>query len=192
MLDIGRLESGQMPLELGPLPVASLIEQVTERLSIQAQEKHVQIVHRIDPRVRWLFADADIIARVLQNLLDNALKYSASGDLISLEIQVKPEQQEPQLVTVSDEVTVLIPGDRVAHIVVRDQGPGIPPEAQDALFTRFSQARSKRSEGSGLGLFFCRLAVEAHRGVIWVESSPGQGSAFHFTLPLAEIYSDAG
>jgi len=192
MLDIGRLESGQMPLELGPLPVASLIEQVTERLSIQAQEKHVQIVHRIDPQVRWLFADADIIARVLQNLLDNALKYSASGDLISLEIQVKPEQQEPQLVTVSDEVTVLIPGDRVAHIVVRDQGPGIPPEAQDALFTRFSQARSKRSEGSGLGLFFCRLAVEAHRGVIWVESSPGQGSAFHFTLPLAEIYSDAG
>ncbi len=190
MLDIGRLESGQMPLDLGPLPVAGLIEQVTERLSIQAQEKQVQIVHRIDPQVRWLFADADIIARVLQNLLDNALKYSASGDLVSLEIRVKPDQREPQLVTVSDELTVLIPGDRVAHIVVRDRGPGIPPEDQDVLFTRFSQAGNKRSEGSGLGLFFCRLAVEAHRGVIWVESSPGQGSAFHFTLPLAEICSD--
>ncbi len=189
MLDIGRLESGQMPLKPGPLPVASIIEQMTERLSIQAQEKQVQIVHRIDPQVRWLFADSDIIARVFQNLLDNALKFSARGDLISLEVQVKPDQREPQLVTLSDELTVLIPGDRVAHIVVRDQGPGIPPEDQDFIFTRFSQAGRKRSEGSGLGLFFCRLAVEAHQGMIWVESSPGQGSAFHFTLPLAEIWS---
>lgn len=188
MLDIGRLESGQMPIYKGPLPIADLIEHTVDRLLFQAQEKQVQIVHNLDPNVRLLFADGDIISRVLQNLLDNALKFSEPESQISIEVHVKPAQGQTQIVAVSDELTILVPGDRVAHIIVRDQGPGIPPEDQDIIFKRFSQGGRKRSEGSGLGLAFCKLAVEAHQGTIWVESMPGRGSAFHFTLPLAEIY----
>lgn len=134
-----------------------------------------------------LFADSAIIARVLQNLLDNALKFSPPHSTITVEVKVAPANGPDQTVSFSDELTVSIPGDRVAHIVVRDQGPGIPPEDQEHIFERFSQAGRWRSEGSGLGLAFCRLAVVAHQGSIWVESELDRGSAFHFTLPLAEI-----
>ncbi|WP_322822125.1 ATP-binding protein [Chloroflexus sp.] len=188
MLDIGRLESGQMPLDKVPLPIADLIEYTVDRLLFHAQEKQVQIVHEVDPHVHLLFADSNIVSRVLQNLLDNALKFSEPESQIAIEVRMKPAQGQSQIVAVSDELAILVPGDRVAHIIVRDQGPGIPPEEQDVIFKRFSQGGRKRSEGSGLGLAFCKLAVEAHRGAIWVESMPGRGSAFHFTLPLAEIY----
>ncbi|WP_322488215.1 ATP-binding protein [Chloroflexus sp.] len=187
MLDIGRLESGQMPLDREPLPIENLIERVIDPLMIQAQLKGVQVLQRIDPRVRMLFADSAIIARVLQNLLDNALKFSPPNSAITVEVNVAPANGPDQTVSFSDELTVSIPGDRVAHIVVRDQGPGIPPEEREHIFERFSQAGHRRSEGSGLGLAFCRLAVVAHQGSIWVESELDRGSAFHFTLPLAEI-----
>lgn len=187
MLDIGRLESGQMPLDREPLPIESLIERVIDPLMIQAQLKGVKVLQRVDPQVRMLFADSAIIARVLQNLLDNALKFSPPNSAITVEVNVAPANGSDQTVSFSDELTVCIPGDRVAHIVVRDQGPGIPPEEQEHIFERFSQAGRRRSEGSGLGLAFCRLAVLAHQGTIWVESELDRGSAFHFTLPLAEI-----
>ncbi|MFN3373095.1 MAG: ATP-binding protein, partial [Chloroflexus sp.] len=187
MLDIGRLESGQMPLDREPLPIESLIERVIDPLMIQAQLKGVKVLQRVDPQVRMLFADSAIIARVLQNILDNALKYSPPNSAITIEVNVAPANSSDRTVSFSDELTVFIPGDRVAHIVVRDQGPGIPPEEQEHIFERFSQASRRRSEGSGLGLAFCRLAVSAHQGTIWVESEPHRGSAFHITLPLAEI-----
>lgn len=187
MLDIGQLESGQMPLDREPLPIESLIERVIDPLMIQAQLKGVKVLRRIDPQVRMLFADSAIIARVLQNLLDNALKFSPPNSAITVEVNVAPANGPDQTFSFSDDLTVSIPGDRVAHIVVRDQGPGIPPEEQEHIFERFSQVGRWRSEGSGLGLAFCRLAVVAHQGSIWVESEPDRGSAFHFTLPLAEI-----
>ncbi|MDW8406059.1 ATP-binding protein, partial [Chloroflexus sp.] len=187
MLEIGRLESGQMPLEREPLPVQSLIERVINPLMIQAQLKGVRISYSVDPQAQMLFADSALIARVLQNLLDNALKFSPIDSTITVEVGIAPANGEDQLVRFSDELTVCIPGNRIAHIVVRDQGPGIPPEEQEHIFDRFSQAGRRRSEGSGLGLAFCRLAIAAHQGSIWVESEPNRGSAFHFTLPLAEI-----
>ncbi|WP_322512615.1 ATP-binding protein [Chloroflexus sp.] len=187
MLEIGRLESGQMPLEREPLPVQSLIERVINPLMIQAQLKGVRISYSVDPQAQMLFADSALIARVLQNLLDNALKFSPIDSTITVEVGIAPANGEDQLVRFSDELTVCIPGNRIAHIVVRDQGPGIPPEDQEHIFDRFSQAGRRRSEGSGLGLAFCRLAIAAHQGSIWVESEHNRGSAFHFTLPLVEI-----
>ncbi|WP_298819281.1 sensor histidine kinase [Chloroflexus sp.] len=187
MLEIGRLESGQMPLDRGPLPIEAVIERVIDPFSIQAQLKQVKIVYRIDPHIQMVFADSNIIARVLQNLLENALKFSPSAGVITLEVANVPANGQDQIVQISDELTLLIPGNRMAHFVVRDQGVGIPPEDQERIFDRFSQVSRRRNEGIGLGLTFCRLAVEAHHGAIWVESQPDQGSAFHFTLPLAEI-----
>ncbi|MCS6889164.1 MAG: ATP-binding protein, partial [Chloroflexus sp.] len=168
-------------------PVQSLIERVINPLMIQAQLKGVRISYSVEPQVQMLFADSALIARVLQNLLDNALKFSPIDSTITVEVGIAPANGEDQLVRFSDELTVCIPGNRIAHIVVRDQGPGIPPEEQEHIFDRFSQAGRRRSEGSGLGLAFCRLAIAAHQGSIWVESEPNRGSAFHFTLPLAEI-----
>ncbi len=187
MLEVRRLESGQMPLDRGPLPIETLIERVIDPFSIQAQHKQVKIEYRLDPQVKMVFADRNIIGRVLQNLLDNALKFSPPGGVITLEVQSVPADGQDQVIFLSEELAIRIPGDRIAHIVVRDQGPGIPPEDQETIFDRFSQAGRKRSEGSGLGLTFCRLAVEAHHGSIRVESALDQGSAFHVTLPLAEI-----
>ncbi|WP_298490128.1 GAF domain-containing protein [uncultured Chloroflexus sp.] len=187
MLDIGRLESGQMPLDRGPVPVETLIERVIDPFAIQAQLKGVQVLHRVDPQMPMLYADSVIVARVLQNLLDNALKFSPPRTTITIEVEVAPAHGSDQKIIVSDELIVTIPGDRVAHIVVRDQGQGIPSEDQIHIFDRFRQAGRQRSEGSGLGLAFCRLAVLAHQGTIWVESELDRGSAFHVTLPLAEI-----
>ena len=104
-----------------------------------------------------------MIRRVLINLLENAIKYSRSEGRISVVLA----QEESEL-----------------RVGVSDDGPGISPEDQDRIFEKFARVQSRgRPKGLGLGLAFCRLAVEAHGGKIWVESRPGQGSTFSFTLP---------
>ncbi len=187
MLEIGRLESGRMPLDRGPWPIEHLIERVIDPFAWQARQQNVQLVVHIDPQVQMLFVDAELMARVFQNLLDNALKFSPVAGVITVEGSVAPATGVSQTIELSDEMMIVVPGDRVAHFVVRDQGPGIPLAEQEQIFAVFSQASHRYGEGSGLGLAFCRLAVEAHQGKVWVESAPGQGSAFHIILPLAEF-----
>jgi signal transduction histidine kinase len=111
-----------------------------------------------------IWGDRDLLLRVLQNLLDNALKFTPKEGQIELNaIQPDPENI---LFTISD------------------TGPGIPPDQQDIIFDRFVRAKETVARGSGLGLALCKLAVEAHGGQIWVESELEQGSAFKFTLPI--------
>jgi signal transduction histidine kinase len=105
-----------------------------------------------------------MIIRVLTNLLDNAAKFTQTGGEIGLFVK---KQADNLAFTVSD------------------NGPGISPDAQNRVFERFTRLEStKKTKGTGLGLPFCKLAVEAHGGRIWVESKPGEGSEFTFTLPL--------
>ena len=107
--------------------------------------------------------DAEMIRRVLINLLENAIKYSRTEGRISVAL----EQLETDL-----------------KVEVSDDGPGISPEDQERIFEKFARVQSRgRPKGLGLGLAFCRLAIEEHGGKIWVESRPGQGSTFYFTLP---------
>jgi signal transduction histidine kinase len=110
--------------------------------------------------------DNEIIGRVLQNLLGNAIKFTPPGGKIEMTAR-PPETTASTLLWVA----------------VSNSGPGIPPEIQDRLFQKFVTGRQEES-GSGLGLAFCRLAVEAHGGRIWVESEPGQLTTFQFTLPI--------
>ena len=105
--------------------------------------------------------------QVFTNLLNNAIKFTPVGGHITLEAQVD-----------ADGVKQLI-------VSVKDDGPGITPDLQARLFQKFVSGRV-RGRGSGLGLAFCRLVVEAHGGRIWVESAPGGGAIFRFTLPVAE------
>ncbi|MFO8239669.1 MAG: ATP-binding protein, partial [Dissulfuribacterales bacterium] len=108
--------------------------------------------------------DQDMIVRVLTNLLSNATKYTQPQGKIGL--------------TVAQKGTDIV-------FTVSDNGPGIPLEAQSRIFERFGRLKSDRNtRGTGLGLPFCKLAVEAHGGEIWVESAPGEGSRFIFTLGL--------
>ena len=110
-------------------------------------------------------ADGEILQRVLVNLLDNALKFTPSGGQVWVEGR---------------------PEDAVVELSVVDTGPGIPPEERERVFEKFTQVRGHEMarKGSGLGLTFCQMAVEAQGGRIWIEDGPqGRGSCFTFTIP---------
>ncbi|HZY41170.1 MAG TPA: ATP-binding protein, partial [Anaerolineae bacterium] len=110
------------------------------------------------------------IGRVLTNLLDNALKFTPAGGQIT--VLTERWAADPAFV----------------RCAVRDTGPGIPPEFRTRIFERFAQLpdQSGRRRGTGLGLSFCHLAVEAHGGQIWVDTAPGGGSEFSFTVKAVE------
>jgi signal transduction histidine kinase len=116
-----------------------------------------------------VFVDEEKIGRVLTNLVDNAIKFTPPDGQVTIMAEPAP-----------GEVGRIRCG-------VRDTGTGIPAEYHERIFERFTQGPGKvnRRRGTGLGLTFCRLMVEAHGGRIWVESQTGQGSTFYFTLPLA-------
>jgi signal transduction histidine kinase len=164
LLDISRLESGRLPLELERCSARPLVERAVERLASLAQERNMLIQCDIPDGLADVQADDDLIVRVLQNLLGNALKFSGRGSTV--------------LIRASD------PVDGLVSIAVVDCGVGIAPEDQEMIFAKFGQVGERRG-GSGLGLTFCKLVVEAHGGRIWVESQLGAGSTFFFTLPVA-------
>jgi histidine kinase len=121
---------------------------------------------RIAPGLTQILADRDLILRVLTNLLDNAVKFTNRNGHIAL----SAERREDEVV-----------------FTVEDTGIGIPPEHRQRIFERFTRLESANSvKGTGLGLAFCKLAVEAHGGRIWVESEVDQGSQFKFALPVGQ------
>jgi NtrC-family two-component system sensor histidine kinase KinB len=174
LLDINQLEAGKMPLERAPAPLPPLARSVVSRLSPLAAERDLTVRTELSPDLPLVVIDNEKIGRVLNNLLDNALKFSPAGGTIT----IRAVHQQDELGN---------------HLLcsVNDTGPGIPQEYHEKIFGRFAQVRGQAAphgrRGSGLGLAFCKLAIEAHDGRIWVESAPGQGSTFYFTLPVADI-----
>jgi PAS domain S-box-containing protein len=164
LLDISRLETGQPVINLFSTSPVLLAVDAVEAVSPVAESKNQIINIKIPAQTPPVTVDADMIRRVLINLLENAVKYSPPEGEISLGAEVKSEHVD---------------------IWVQDSGPGIPAEEQDHIFDKFTRLNPKGSQkGFGLGLAYCRLAIEGHRGKIWVESEPGKGSRFCFTLPL--------
>ena len=171
LLDISKLTSGQVAIELAPADMSSVIDLAIERLSSLASESSIIIRKQIANDLPIVLIDEDKISRVLINLLDNALKYTPTDGRITILAERWPtnDRQRPMVCC-----------------TVRDTGPGIPPEFRDRVFERFVQVtgRTGRRRGTGLGLSFCKLAVEAHGGKIWTSDGPdGNGSEFSFTLP---------
>lgn len=164
LLDISRLESRQMPLDCMAVDLYEVAEAAIERMTMIAQKQHVRINLQSDGEFLYAYADREMIMRVLQNLLDNAIKFSPANQQVVLSLQVLPEQN-------------------LVRVAVRDFGAGLKAMDKEKIFTKFGQVGNRRSSGSGLGLTFCKLVVEAHAGTIDVESVPGQGSTFFFTLP---------
>jgi signal transduction histidine kinase len=174
LLDINQLESGKMPLRRAPAPFAPLARSAVSSLSPLATERGITINVELPSGLPMVEMDNEKIGRVLINILDNALKFTPDGEEITL--RAVHENGERGNVLLAS---------------VRDAGPGIPHEYKEKVFDRFAQVHDQAAprgpRGSGLGLAFCKLAVEAHDGRIWVETEPGEGCTFYFTLPVAEI-----
>ena len=162
LLDIRRLESGQPIARPRPIAPAELIAGPVDLATPLANAKEQQLQVVLEDDLPLVMADPDMVRRVLMNLLENAVKYTPNGGRI--------------------EVGAAAAGDQV-RFWVRDSGPGIPLEEQEWIFEKYRRASTALgSKGLGLGLAYCRLAVEAHGGQIGVESRPGQGAKFFFTL----------
>ena len=184
LLDISKMEAGSLVLDLKPLSPYTLIDSALERLKGSAQGSSVTIQQQLTPRVPLVEADEDKIVRVLQNLLDNAIKFSPSGATVMIGVDyVDQHHHLPASVPVKQHI------EQHASLVfwIQDRGRGVPSMYHQRIFEKFGQVRGQKMRGTGLGLAFCRLAVEAHGGRIWVESEEGQGSVFVFALPHEQV-----
>jgi NtrC-family two-component system sensor histidine kinase KinB len=175
LLDISRLESGQMSISPKPVEVRPLLQEVADRLAPLAEPAHITLEVAAEPDLPPLYVDPYIVDRVVHNLVDNAIKFTPDGGQVRLWARSEPQ----------DDAAAMLVG-------VTDTGPGIPLHAQSRLFQKFQQIdpNAGRRRGTGLGLPFCKLAVEAHGGQIWVESDAGQGSTFIMRLPIVADYQD--
>jgi signal transduction histidine kinase len=166
LLDIGRLEAGQELTNRHPASVKALIQAAVDQLALFSRRKQMYVTVECPEYLPVVMADGGMIERVLVNLINNALKFTPAGRELTVAADFD---------------------DEFVYVRVRDTGPGIPKEYQRQIFDRFTRARDRKDmDGFGLGLAFCRLAVEAHGGSIWVEDSEGEGSVFIFTLPLSK------
>jgi signal transduction histidine kinase len=166
LLDIDRLESGHLPLEIEHINVRECMDRAVDSVRYYAQQHEVKLV--VTATDVALDADARRLEQVMVNLLSNAIKFSTKGNAVSLDAKSDTES-----LTIS----------------VKDEGRGIPSAYLDQVFDRFSQVEAQDSVikgGSGLGLAICKALIELHHGTIGVESIEGQGSRFWFRIPLQQ------
>lgn len=164
LLDISKSEEGRLEPSLAEVDVATLVAGVFEALAVRAGAKSIELKSAVDPSAR-IRADADLLRRVVENLLENALRHAPEESVVLVSSVLHPDALE---------------------LRIADRGSGVPPELRESIFERFVQVESRdravTRSGRGLGLAFCRLAVEAHGGRIWVEDGP-PGAVFCLSLP---------
>lgn len=166
LLTLAQLESGQVTLQLQPVSLREFVDKMLQEFQPRAAARRVSLENAVPP---WTVqADPLRLEQVLANLLDNAIKYGRTEGHVT----VWARADSPGEVTVA----------------VTDDGPGLPPEACQRVFERFyrvDKARSREQGGTGLGLAIVKHIVQRHGGRVWVESRPGHGATFYFTLPRA-------
>lgn len=166
ILDLERLESGQIRLEPKAVDVGALVDEVVALMRPQADAVGISLASNTDSAKAWI--DPDRIFQVLVNLVSNAIKFSEAGTTVSVTTSETTDHVE---------------------VAVVDQGRGIPPELQARIFDRFQQveeADARAKGGTGLGLAISRTIIAQHGGEISVDSIPGQGATFRFTVPIPE------
>ena len=166
LLTISELESGRMKLNLQPVTLQPLVNEVFASVKERAAQRRMKLVNAL-PQLRAR-ADGDRLEQVLANLMGNAVKYG----------------RDDGTVTVGGRATE----DGKVEVFVQDDGPGIPAEALERVFERFyrvDKARSREQGGTGLGLAIVKHIVQSHGGAVWVQSEVGRGAAFYFTLPVS-------
>jgi len=168
ILDVSRLESGRMPVQLMAVSLADLVREAMQSQAALAHSKSLHLESDLPHGLPLVQADLNLIQRVLQNLIGNAVKFTPEGGYV--QIAARSVQKPPDM--------------PVVWIAISDSGPGIPLEIQSQLFQKFVTG-GQQEHGSGLGLAFCKLAVEAHGQRIWVDSGVGKGTTFTFSLAAA-------
>jgi signal transduction histidine kinase len=167
LLDVTRLEGNkQLPIEPAPLDVESLFHETYELFKSQAATSEITLQSHVDEGVNSVHADRHRVLQVLSNLIGNAMKFTPAGGIITYRAEPRDSKS--------------------VQITVADSGPGIPKEDLGDIFNPYWQAKRTARLGAGLGLPIAKGIVESHGGRIWVESEPGAGTKFFFTLPVAE------
>lgn len=164
ILDVSKYENSKMTLSLGSRSIAMQMERATEQVRFLADRRGITLILDIEHNLS-VYADGEVLERIIVNLLTNAIKFSpVKGNL---------------------QITGKAVAGGMVRLEVKDEGPGIPEHLIETVFSRFGQAEERKSgdvRSTGLGLAFCKMAVEAHGGEIGVVSTVGEGSAFWFTL----------
>ncbi len=186
ILDFSKIESGKLELERHPFELHTCIEESLELLAPKAAEKGLDLACIVDERIpKILVSDITRLRQILINLLGNAVKFTARGEIV---VEVAPEAHRARAAEPGHEQDadlLLHPEEWLLHFSVRDTGVGIPVERQDRLFRSFQQVDASTARhygGTGLGLAICKRLVELMGGKIWVESQLGKGATFHFTI----------
>jgi len=172
VLDISKIEAGQIELQRSSFDIGDAIQKVAQTVAPLAERKSLPVVVRLAPGLGSLISDRRRVEQVLLNLLGNAIKFTERGQ-VTLTAEVEPGMSDGASSTV--------------RISVADTGLGIKPEDYDKLFQPFRQldtGLARHHEGTGLGLAICKRLVERLGGAITVESQWGAGSTFRFTLPI--------
>lgn len=174
LLDLQKMETGQFALELSHFDLSELAQRVAENLQLAVKSHRILV--RASGRV-WVMADKRRIEEVLLNLLDNAVKYSPEGSSVEMTVGTRTGAA----------------GGQESIVSVSDEGMGIPKRDLERIFERFYQGQGKLHRGHvglGLGLYIAREIVERHGGRVWAESTTGNGSTFHFTVPVTPAQDD--
>jgi two-component system phosphate regulon sensor histidine kinase PhoR len=165
LLELTRIESGQVPLEFTTVAPKTLIESAVDRMRAQTERAGLSLQVEIPPTLSDVRADIRRLEQVLVNLIHNSVKFTSPGGTVTLFAAVELG---------------------FVRFAVRDTGVGIPADDLLRIFERFYRVdRSRSGGGTGLGLSIARHIVEAHGGKIWAESEEGRGSTFYFTIPVA-------
>jgi two-component system, OmpR family, phosphate regulon sensor histidine kinase PhoR len=167
LLKLARIEAGKLEVQFGPVQLIDVIDRCVETAQINATRKRITLEVEVPPNLPLVHGDSSLLRDVVQNLLDNAIRYTPEGGRVRISADATP---------------------REAVVSVDDTGIGIPLTDQERIFERFYRvdaARSREAGGTGLGLSIAKHIVEAHGGRLWVESEVGHGSKFSFSLSLA-------
>ena len=166
LLVVSKIEQGMYPLRKKEISMEDIIQELVSRFKFFATASNLEIEFHSQENLPKIFADSSQIKLVLENLIDNAIRYSKGGGKIEMWLQTK---------------------DRKIFFRIKDAGVGIPQDDQKFIFEKFFRAENilrEQTRGSGLGLYIARSIVESSGGKIWFESEEGKGTSFYFTLPV--------
>jgi two-component system, NarL family, sensor histidine kinase BarA len=180
ILDISRMEAGEMRIEKHPVDLDEVVSVALSTIAPHARRKRLSLHCTVPPGLPLVLGDRDKIRQVLLNLLGNAVKFTPEAGKIEVSAEVGPLKRDP-----ASEA-------RGVRVFVRDSGIGVPPEHHKRVFDPFFQVDNTSTReygGTGLGLSIVKRLVEAHGGMVWVDSETGKGSTFSFTIPLVPASS---
>ena len=177
LLDLSRIESGQIELHKRRIEPQALVDMAVEVHRAAAEQANVTLKAEVLPGLPDAFVDPDRIQLVFTNLISNAIRFAPAGSAIAVRARAEVAAEAIRDHRMAEATEI--------RFEVADQGPGVPKEHQAALFEKFFRVPGSPAGGSGLGLFISKGLVQAHAGKIGLESEPGQGAAFWFTVPTA-------